>query len=471
MNKYSKLAKNTSVFFIANFGSKILTFLLVRFYTELLSPEEYGIIDLLNTTVSLAFPIVTLCITEAVLRFSIDDISNRDKILTNGLLIMILGNLVFVLSAPFFSCIDTFNKYVVWIYLLTLTNSMYTIVAHFSRGIGKTKLFAASGLIHTILQIGLNLLFLVVFSWGIKGYLISSVMANIITCGVVYISGSLYKFILCAIDRRYLHQMLVYSIPLIPNSIFWWIMQSADRYTITYMLSAADNGLYTVANKIPTLISTISSIFFQAWQISSVEESNSAQKNQFYTKVFEGLSMLLIIAASFIMVILQPLYRILTESNYYIGWTCTPFLLCSMVYSCYSSFLGTNYVAMKKTKGAFVTTVIGAFINVILNIILLPVMGIEGAALATLVSFFITWISRIYGTKSFVTIKYSIITFCIPSVLTFCQAFLLTFGINSMIIQLMIFLVVLCLYLKKIIQYIKYGYKFISNMRGGKVNL
>lgn len=468
MSKYSKLAKNTSIFFIANFGSKILTFLLVRFYTELLSTEEYGIIDLLNTTASLAFPIITLCITEAVLRFSIDDLDNRGKILTNGLLVAVVGNLLFLLSAPVFLKIDTFSENVVWIYLLTLTNSLHAITAHFSRGIGKTKLFAFAGVLHTFLQIGLNIVFLLVFSFGIKGYLISSVLANLLTSIVIFISGRLHRFIIKNIDKKYLKMMLVYSIPLIPNSIFWWVMQSSNRYLITYMLSSADNGLYAVANKIPTLITTISSIFFQAWQISSVEEARSDHKDDFFTQIFKGLSMLLILSTSFILVVLQPVYRVLTEESYYVGWTCTPFLLCAMVYSCYSSFLGTNYVAMKKTTGVFLTTVTGAVVNITLCIILLPIMGLEGTSLATLAAFVITWVSRIFGTRHFVKIKYPFFSFWVPSVLILCQAALLTFGVHSMLVQLAFFIVIVLIYSKDIIKFIKYGYQLIRRKCGNE---
>ena len=259
--------------------------------------------------------------------------------------------------------------------------------------------------------------------------------------------------------------MLIYAIPLIPNSIFWWMMQSANRYIITYMLSPSDNGLYAVANKIPTLITTISGIFFQAWQISSVEESTSKQKTQFYTNVFEALSMLLTIATSFILVVLQPLYKVLTEETYHIGWTCTPYLLCAMVYSCYASFLGTNYVAMKKTNGVFLTTVLGAVINVGLNILLIPYMGLEGTALATLVAFFVTWVTRIAGTKHFVNIKYPITTFWIPSLLMLFQASLLTFGVHTIIIQLAIFLLICLCYMKEMIKYANMGLQMLKNKR------
>lgn len=465
MNKYSKLAKNTSIFFVANFGSKILTFLLVRFYTEMLSPAEYGIIDLLSTTASLAFPIVTLCITEAALRFSIDDTDNRGKILTNGLLITMLGNLAFVLTTPIFLQIELFAENVVWLYALTLSNSLYAIITHFSRGIGKTKLFAGAGLLHTVLQIGLNLLLLVAFPLGIKGYLIASVLANLLSSAFVFIRGRLGTYIIRNIDKKYLRLMLVYSIPLIPNSVFWWMMQSANRYIITYAISETANGLYAVANKIPTLITTISGIFFQAWQISSVEEAESEQKSHFYTKVFQALSMVLILATSFLMVVLQPVYRLLTEASYYEGWTCTPFLLCAMVYSCYSSFLGTNYVAMKKTNGVFFTTILGAVVNMGLNVLLIGPMGIEGTALATCTAFFVTWVARIIGTRQFVKIRYAVLTFWIPSALIVAQAALLTFGVHSIWIQCAFFVVVLLLYTKEIVRYLRIGWQWLAHKR------
>lgn len=465
MNKYKKLAKNTTIFFVANFGSKILTFFLVRFYTEFLSAKDYGIIDLLNTTASLAFPIITLCITEAVLRFSIDDTDNRGKILTNGLLVTTLGNILFLCFFPILSQFDIFSDNVAWLYLLTLTNSLYAIITHFSRGIGKTKLFALAGLLHTILQVGLNILFLVVFSWGITGYFISSILSNVLTGGIVFCAGRLHKFIASNIDGKYLKSMIVYALPLIPNSVFWWIMQSADRYMITYAISTTANGLYAVANKIPTLITTISGIFFQAWQLSSVEEASAKGKDGFYTRVFDALSMVLILATSAIMVVLQPVYRLLTEQSYYTGWTCVPFLLCAMVYSCYSSFLGTNYVAMKKTKGVFLTTIIGAAINIIFNFFLIPIMGIEGAALATLCAYCATWGMRIWGTRNFVTIKYPVTTFWLPSGILLSQACLLTFGIYSMWIQAILFLILFLIYIKDIVQYVKLGSQLLNRKK------
>ncbi len=462
MNKYSKLAQNTTIFFIANFGSKVLSFLFVRFYTELLTTVEYGIIDLLHTTANLATPIITLCITEAVLRFSIDDEQNRGKILTNGMLVAMLGNALFVFTAPLFMRVETFSENVVWIYLLTFTNCVYTIVAHFSRGIGKSKLFAFSGILHTFLQILLNIVLLVGFSLGIKGYLIASVLSNTLTAIVVIVLGKLHTYIIKNIDRKYLKQMIIYSLPLIPNSIFWWIMQSANRYIITFFLSASFNGLYAVANKIPTLITTLSSIFFQAWQISAVEDAKSDDRSSFYTTVFNGLSTMLIVATSAILLVLQPLYKFMTEESYHSSWTCVPFLLCATVFSCFTSFLGTNYVAMKKTNGVFFTTVGGAIVNVVLNLVLIPIIDIRGTALATMVAFFVTWITRAFDTRKFVKIKYSVSSFILPMIIVVIQATLLTFRVESVFIQLALFGAICVLCLKTLVSFSQIGLAFVK---------
>ncbi len=451
MNKYQNLAKNSGLFFIANFGSKIVTFLLVRFYTELLTTEEYGTLDLINTTVNLAIPIVTLCITEAVLRFSIDDIDNRKKIFSLGLTVGIIGNVAFALTAPLLYHLDFFKDNLLMLYLLTFANTLYIVAAHFSRGIGKTQVFAMGGFLLTILQVGLNILFLLGFNWGVKGYLWALFIAHIVTAVYIFYAAKLYKYIGWNFDKSYLKDMLKYSLPLIPNSVFWWIMQSSNRYVITLMLSSGDNGLYAVANKIPSIISTISNIFFQAWQLSSVDEAKSKDKDKFYSEIFNLTALVLICMSSFIMIVLQPVYRILVEASFYIGWQCTPFLMLAMIFSCFSSFFGTNYVAMKKTNGVFVTTLIGAVVNLALSLVLTHFFGIRGTALATAVGFAVTAAVRAFDTRKFAKISVKMRSFWLPLAVITIQAVLLTVGVTSMVLQSVLFVAILVLCHREII--------------------
>lgn len=451
MNKYKKLASNTGIFFIGNFGSKILSFLLVRFYTECLTTEQYGTIDVITSTLGFIVPIITLCITEAVLRFSIDDIKNRKRIFSIGSSIIVIGNILFLVSIPIFGGIDAYQGYLPYFYLLTLTNSFYQMTACYVKGCGNSKSFAFAGLLHTFIQLSLNILLLLVFKGGVGGYLLASITSNVVTIIYLVLRSRILSEIEFKIDKSYMFQMLRYSIPLIPNSIFWWIMQASDRYVILFFLGASFNGLYTVANKIPTIITSLSSIFFSAWQLSSVDEAQSEDKARFFSNTLMTVSLLLLIMMSFVLVVMQSLFKVWVAPSYYVAWQCTPLLLLATFFSCLSSYLGTNYVAMKKTKGVFITTVCGAVLNVILNILLTPVMGIKGTALATVVSFLVTWIIRAIDTRKFVEISYSIKTFFIPLCIVSVQTILLTAGIRNVTLQIILFLIMMIITLKELL--------------------
>lgn len=455
MNKYKKLALNTGVFFIGNFGSKILSFLLVRFYTEYLTTEQYGTIDIITSTLGFIVPIITLCITEAVLRFSIDDINNRKNIFSIGSSIIVLGNILFLISIPIFGGIDAYQGYLPYFYLLTLTNSFYQMTSCYVKGCGNSKVFAFSGILHTFAQLTLNIVLLIAFNLGVAGYLLASISANVISIVYLVIRNRILVGLKYRFDKAYLKEMLAYSIPLIPNSIFWWIMQSSDRYVILFMLGTSFNGLYTVANKIPTIITSLSSIFFSAWQLSSVDEANSKDKSSFFSRTLMTVSLFLLIMMSFVLVMIQGLFRVWVADAYYSSWECTPLLLLATFFSCLSSYLGTNYIAMKRTKGVFITTVCGAVTNVILNIALTPIMGIKGTALATVVSFAITWLIRAFDTRKFVEIKYSIRSFVLPLLIVTGQTILLTMGVTNSTLQLVLFAIMLCITCKELLYIIK----------------
>lgn len=443
MNKYEKLLNNSIIFFIGNFGSKVLSFLFVRFYTNCLSPSEYGTIDLITSTLGFTVPIVTLCITEAVLRFSIDDNEGKGKIYSVGITTVILGNLLFLLSIPIFNSIEVYRDYLFYLYSLTLTNSLYQMTAHFSRGCGDTKAFATSGILHSFTQIGFNLILLLLLQWGITGYLVASISSNIITVIYIVVFSKSFRGIAFSFDKIYAKKMLKYSIPLLPNSIFWWIMISSDRYVILYMLGAGANGLYSVANKIPNIISSVSSIFFNAWQLSSVEEANSKDKSQFFSRTLQVVSMIMLVSISFLMIAIQGLFSVWVEESYYDGWECAPLLVLAAFFNCLSTYIGTNYVAMKKTKGVLFTTIIGAILNPILNIILTPIIGIKGTALATVVSFAVTWIIRTFDTRKFVKLKYDFKTFFVPLIIVCIQVTLLSCDITNIYLQIVSFVVVM----------------------------
>ena len=406
LSTYKKLIGNSFVFAIGNLGSKLISIILVPLYTYYLTTVEYGTIDLITTTASLLLPIVSLSIFDAVLRFAMDKNQPTDAVFTNALVVTLLGSLIAFLSYPILSYFNVFGDLIIFMYIILFLQAFQSLSAQFIRAIGKVKIFALNGIVMTIVTGIMNIMLLVYLNMGVRGYLLAIVLANLVSIIYLTIVGKTYKFInLKKINKKLTNQMLIYCVPLIPNALMWWVMNASSRYFILFFVGASANGLFAVANKIPSLLSILNQIFSQAWQLSAIEEYDSKDKSRFYSEVFNYFSMVMFLGTSAILVVIKILMEFAVAPEFYTAWKYIPFLLLGVVFSSFSSFLGTNYIAAKKTGGVFKTSIIGGIVNVLSNLIFVPWIGTNGAGISTMISFFVIWIIRVYDTKQFINMK------------------------------------------------------------------
>ncbi|EOS8069673.1 polysaccharide biosynthesis C-terminal domain-containing protein, partial [Enterococcus faecium] len=250
----------------------------------------------------------------------------------------------------------------------------------------KIKIYAINGIMMSLVLAISNIIFLKFLSFGVDGYLLSIIMSNLVSLFFMIIVLK-FDFILIVkskVDWELFKRMLVYSVPLIPNAFMWWLMNASSRYFILFYLDATANGLFAVASKIPSILSMVQTVFFQAWQLSAIEEYDSDNKREFYSSIFYWLSTIMIICTSILILFLKPIINITMSGNYSLSWKPVPFLLIGLIFSSFSSFFGTFYIAEKKTTGVMYTSVIGGMVSLILNFILIRYFGIIGAGLSTL---------------------------------------------------------------------------------------
>lgn len=404
MNKYVKLIKNSGIFFIGNFGSKLLSFLLVPYYTHVLSTEEYGTADIIQTTVIMLMPLLTFSIAEASLRFAMDKAADKGSVLTNSLAVLFAGSIVLLAFCPLLNLIPILGEYLLVFYISMVTCGFNLILSQYCRGAGHVKAYAIGGIISTGALVFSNILLLLYFKLGVTGYLISTI-ASYVVPSIYYCFVIKINKVMGSIDRGLIREMLAYSIPLIPNSIFWWAMTGANKYILVYTVGQAANGLFVVAQKLPSIVNIISSVFMQSWQISAVDESESKDKAKFYSDIFNVLAMTMLLATSFLTAVVKPLYSVWLASEYYEAWKYTTILMLANVFSCFSTFVGVNYIAMKKTSGNLKTALVGGLVNIIISVLAISKFGIYAAAISTMVAFLITWIYRMYDTKRFITLS------------------------------------------------------------------
>lgn len=403
MNRYKNLLGNTIIFAVGNLGSKLISFLLVPFYTFVLTKQEFGTVDLITTTMNMLLPIITLSIFDAVFRFTLDRNMDEDEILSNGFFISLTTLIAGAILIPLLIMMNVSHP--IYIYLLLFTGAFSSLFLNFSRAIGRIKLFAVAGIIGTLIIAITNIIFLLIMNLKIEGYLLSIILSNIIVTAYLLISTRDFaKIRWNLVNKKLIKKMLLYSMPLIPNSFSWWVNTSADRFFILFFIGASANGIYAVASKIPSVLNILNQIFFQSWQMSAVQEYDSSDAQKFYSDIFNYYQSFQFLIISGFLVILKPLMKIIVSPTYYSSWKYIPFLLLAVLYSSLSGFIGTTYTAAKHTNKILITTMIGSIVNIVLGFILVPVLGLQGASLSGCLSFLLVLVIRLVDSKNIIPI-------------------------------------------------------------------
>lgn len=433
MNKYRNLISNTFIFAIGTFSSKVLVFLLMPLYTKVLSEAQYGTVDLMVQVGNFLLPLVSCGIVNGIIRFGLDKYYKKRDVFTTGFLTILFGFIILLILEPILVHVPYLNENTMMIYVFVLMSSMRSLCSQFVRAKGYVKLYAIDGLLSTATTIFFNVLYLVVLKWGINGYMLAMISADTLsTLFLFYVAGL----------RRYLHirglnlstsrEMLRYSIPMIPNSIFWWVNNMASRYMIAYFMGEEYNGLFAVAYKIPTIIVLMSNIFMDAWQMSAVSDSPD-KRASFFTRVFLFYQSLICTAASGLILFSKVITMILVSDSFYESWKYIPLLLLSTIFSCMSTFLGSVYMVEKKSMLNFITTGIGAVINVVLNFLFIPIFGVNGAAFATFLSYFVVFVLRVIDTRRFIPMHFHPMRLTFNTLVLLAQAFIMIFEVKGWI--------------------------------------
>ena len=411
MDKYKKLATNTLIFAIGTFSSKVLSFLLMPFVTRMLEQGSYGDADLIQQTANVLIPIVFLQINSACLRFALDKDGDKSEVFSVGLRTTFLGFAVFLLLWYPLSLVRIkdfcLGDYIGLIYAFVLVSGLRQLCQQFVRGCGHVKTFAIDGILATATTLAFNILFLGPFHWGVQGYILAIIASD--ACSVIFLFATckLWRFVkFRGVRKSTAFSMLKYSVPMMPTIILWWIINVSDRYMVTGFIGSAENGLYTAASKIPNFVIMFSSIFIDAWQLSAVDEYDSEDRAKFFTNVFRVYSGGVFSVSAALILGCQIMTKILVAPSYYSSWQYVPVLIMATTISCHVNFLASVYMAEKKNMMAMVTALSGALTNIILNFVLIPVIGANGAAIATLAAFVMVFITRGIDTKRFVKINY-----------------------------------------------------------------
>ncbi len=407
MNQKKQLVKNTLIIAIGKLSTQIISYILLPLYTAKLSPAEYGTYDFICTVSLFLCPVITLLMEESMFRFLIDAVNKKDitKIISQTILYTLFGVIVFI---PIATVILTLSSYTTTLTIAFITfvisNILIALSNALARGLSKIKLYSLSNFILGIGTIILNIIFIVVLKAGAEGLLWANTIANTVTAIVIFVILKTWRFI-GGYNKKLMKEMIKYSVPLVPNSISWSIINMSDRIILTQLIGSAANGIYAMASKFPNIISVVYGYFYTAWKESAARITKEDNKNIFYNSIYHDTKRLLFSVTICLIAIMPFAFPILINKAYDEAYIYIPLIMIATYYSNLSSYFGGIFSAFKDTKIMGTTTLVAAIINLVIDLLLVKSIGIYAACISTLVADLIVYYYRRKKLQKYVKLK------------------------------------------------------------------
>ena len=383
---------------VGTFGSKVIYFLLVPFYSFFLSKSDLGLYDIILASLTILTPIITIQVSDAVYR-ELHDPTKQSlksaKAFSSGLSVIFFGLLIFVFIAFIFYNLFA-NKI---FYELVLIQSSFTFYIFFQqslRGLSLNKEYALMGTMNAFLLILFSIILIYFFTIELRNILLAIACAQSISIIFAIYKINFFKlFEIKNISKAKVYELINYSLPLLPNTLSWWLIDLGSRYIILLFIGIEENGLYAVAARYAGIIALVNSIFILSWQdyVINSKSKISLNTNYFssYLNFFIAFQIgLVILLTSFS----NELIYFTTPADFHNAAKYLPILLISSAFASFCGFYGAFYLKEKRTKKIFTTTLIGSIINIAFCIALINYLGLYAVAAASFVGFLITFLLR-----------------------------------------------------------------------------
>lgn len=409
MSKHSDLAKNTLILAIGKSAGSLASFLLLPVYTIFLTPNDYGLVDLIITYIALFVPLLTLQMEMALFRFLVDvraDEEGKRGVISNALQIVAIT--VIILIGLYAVLANLLHIPYLWLIMINVVATIFSnLFMQIARGFGENKRFASANILAGIVLLITSIVLVIGLKMGIAGVLLASAAAGIATILYLFVTLNLHTYIgMKQNDALLKKELLGYSLPLIPNGISWWVINVSDRTIVTIFLGLTANGIYAVSNKFAAIFISIFGVFGMSWTESASLHINAKNRNEFFSDVanmalrgFGSLGLLMIAAIPII-------FPIMIGAQFKDALHYIPILILAALFSAVVGIYSAIYVAKKMTKQVMNTSIASAVINIGLNLILIKFIGIYAAALSTAVAYLAMAIFRHYDLRKFLTITY-----------------------------------------------------------------
>jgi len=391
--------ENIVIYGFGGMLSRLIPFLMLPVITRLYPSSEYiGLNDLSTTFIQFASALSVCGMYDAMFRLFFDDdnFDTQRKVCSTAMAFVIATTLVLTLLC---FCLretiaDWYFGNTQYVYLVDITaigflvNSTNQIVSAPTRIQNKRKIFLVTNTISPLISYSIAIPLILNGYYILAMPIATAISGSTLEVSFGIMNGRFFK--VSFFDKQKLIELLKIGLPLMPNFLVYWVYNSADKVMISYILNTSATGIYSVASRIGHISNLIYTAFAGGWLYFAYSTMNDDDQIQLKSNIFEYLGVISFAATVALTSVSKLGFQILFTKEYYEGYIVAPYLFLSPLLLMLYQVLANQFTILKKTYLNLLSLSAGALLNVILNWILIPIVGIEGASIATLVGYIVS---------------------------------------------------------------------------------
>lgn len=399
MKKVKLFIDNILIYGLGGVINKIFPIIMLPIITRLMPNTLYfGLNDLQTTIVSFAEAFAQMGIYDALYRlfFDKDDKSFKKDTCSTALYFVVVSSSCIGLLIVAFKNVIAVNVFQGEEYSYLCYISAATIIADNIRGIvqaptrmqNKRKVYIITNLVTSLCTYAIAIPLILKGAY-VTALPLAGLLSAIIMDFVFWILNHEW-FGKLKVDKRILKELLKIGVPLMPTFIVFWIFNSCDKLMISNFLGVQANGLYAVGSKLAHASQILNTAFGGGWSYFIYATMNDEDRVKSNSTIFELMSGIIFLCSMGVFVMAKPIYQLFFTGEYVSGYVVSPYLFCAPLLQMLFCVISDQLLIIKKSWPITVMLLIGAVTNVLLNYVLIPVIGIEGAAIATVVGYLVS---------------------------------------------------------------------------------
>lgn len=396
MTRLKLFIENLLVYGLGGIISKLIPIIMLPIITRLMPDTFYfGLNDLSVTVVSFGSAIAVMGMYDAMFRmfFEKDDLDYQKSICSTALAFTIISSIIIFAILMIFSkfwanLFFTDEKYTNLLMLSAisvLVGATNSIVSAPTRMKNQKKIFLITNTISPIISYGISIPLLM------KGlYVIALPLASVISAAsieIIFMVLNKKWFSVRDINLSYLKPLLSIAIPLFPNFLVYWVFNSSDRIMISQMLGMEYSGIYAIGGKIGQISQLVYTAFAGGWQFFAFSTMKDKDQVELTSNIFEYLGIITFSAGMIMAACSKTIFILFFSGNYIDGYIVAPYLFLAPLLLMLFQVIVNQFIIIKKTWYNLFALTLGALFNLLCNYILIPILGIEGAAIGTLLGY------------------------------------------------------------------------------------